>query len=126
MKPQLRPVDLGLTRLHLPLPGWVSFLHRVSGVLLFLALPLGVWALSVSLTSEAGFRAMVECVTHPLAKMVALALAWGFSHHLFAGLRHLAMDAHVGVGLKSARDSSAAVLLASAVTMLACAGWLFA
>lgn len=95
-------------------------------MLLFLALPLGVWALSVSLTSETGFRAVVECVTHPLAKMVALALAWGFLHHLFAGLRHLAMDAHVGVDLKTARASSAAVLLASVVTTLACARGLFA
>jgi Succinate dehydrogenase/Fumarate reductase transmembrane subunit len=49
VKPASRPVYLDLRRIHLPITGWVSILHRVSGVLLFLALPLGTWALSVSL-----------------------------------------------------------------------------
>jgi succinate dehydrogenase / fumarate reductase cytochrome b subunit len=126
VKPQTRPVHLDLARLRLPLPGWVSILHRVSGVLLFLALPAGVWALSSSLASEAGFRAMLECTQHPLAKLSAAGLAWGFSHHLFAGLRHLAMDAHWGVDLKRARWSSAAVFAASGATTLAFAVWVFA
>jgi succinate dehydrogenase / fumarate reductase cytochrome b subunit len=126
VNPAPRPVDSGLTHLRLPLPGWVSILHRISGVLLFLALPLGVWALSSSLTSEAGFRAMRECVQHPLVKLLAVGLAWGFAHHLFAGLRHMAMDAHIGTNLKTARASSVAVLLLSGLATLAFAGWLFA
>ena len=40
VKPIARPVYLNLFRIHLPLAGWVSILHRVSGALLFLALPL--------------------------------------------------------------------------------------
>jgi succinate dehydrogenase / fumarate reductase cytochrome b subunit len=118
-------VDIGFAHLRLPLPGWVSFLHRVSGVLLFLALPLGVWALSISLSDAAGFQAMAECVSHPLAEIILLGLAWGFSHHWFAGLRHLAMDAQIGTGLKAARSSSGIVLAASGLVTLAFAGWLF-
>lgn len=120
MKPIARPVYLDLFRIHLPLPGWVSILHRVSGVLLFVALPLGVWGLSVSLSSEAGFQRMVDWVAHPLIKLVLLLLIWAFVHHVLAGLRHLALDAHWGVSLRRARQSSLVVMLASGlVTLLA-------
>lgn len=126
MKPQARPVHLDLRRIRLPLPGRVSILHRVSGVLLFLALPLGVGILSASLTSEAGYWTTLETAQHPLIKLLAVLLIWAFSHHWFAGLRHLAMDAHWGLGLRQARASAAAVLGASAATTLAFAVWLYA
>jgi succinate dehydrogenase / fumarate reductase cytochrome b subunit len=122
VKPTARPVYLNLFRIHLPLAGWVSILHRVSGALLFLALPFGVWALSVSLTDEAGFRRMADWVTLPLSKLVLLLLVGAFAHHLFAGLRHLALDAHWGVRLPRARQSSLAVVLA-AVGMTVLAAW---
>lgn len=126
MKSSTRPVYLDLARIRLPLPGWVSILHRISGVLLFLAVPLGVAVLSMSLESEAGFLTVSGWVTAGWAKLLLLALAWAFSHHLLAGLRHLAMDAHCGVQLAQARASGAAVLVLSAMTTLAVAGWLFA
>jgi succinate dehydrogenase / fumarate reductase cytochrome b subunit len=122
VKPIARPVYLNLFRIHLPLAGWVSILHRVSGALLFLALPFGVWALSISLADETGFRRMVHWLTLPLSKLVLLLLIAAFAQHLFAGLRHLAMDAHWGVSLQRARHSSLAVILASA-TVTALAAW---
>ena len=125
MKPIARPVYLNPFRIHLPLPGWVSILHRVSGALLFLALPFGVWALSVSLSDEAGFRRTVDWLTHPLSKLFLLFLLWAFVHHLFAGLRHLALDVHWGVDLRRARQSSIAVLLASGLVTLFAAWRLF-
>lgn len=120
-----RPSFLDLRRIRLPLPGWVSILHRLSGVLLFLALPAGVAALSVSLASEAGFRAVSACMTQTWVKLLLLALIWAFLHHLLAGLRHLALDAHWGVQLGQARSTGVAVLAVSGVATLALAGWLF-
>jgi succinate dehydrogenase / fumarate reductase cytochrome b subunit len=119
MKPIARPVYLDLLRIHLPLTGWVSILHRLSGVLLFLAVPLGVWALSVSLSGEAGFRQMAGAAAHPLAKLAVVGLVWAFAHHLFGGLRHLALDAHWGADLRSARRSSLVVILAAGLVTLA-------
>jgi succinate dehydrogenase / fumarate reductase, cytochrome b subunit len=126
VKPVARPVYLDLLRIHLPLPGWVSILHRVSGALLFAALPLGVWALSVSLAGEAGFQRMAGLAAHPLAKLCVLVLLWAFAHHFFAGLRHLALDLHWGVDLRRARLSSLAVLLVSTLVTLVAAWRLFA
>ena len=125
MKPVARPVYLNLLRIHLPLTGWVSILHRVSGVLLFVALPLGVWALSVSLSGEAGFRRMADMAAHPLARLVLLGLVWAFAHHVFAGLRHLALDVHWGVDIRTARLSSLMVILAAGLVTLAVAWRLF-
>jgi succinate dehydrogenase / fumarate reductase, cytochrome b subunit len=121
-----RPVYLNPLRIHLPVAGWVSILHRVSGGLLFLAVPLGVWGLSLSLSDESGFRRMADCAAHPLARLPLLLLIWAFAHHLFAGLRHLALDVHRGVDLQRARQSSIAVLLASGLVTLLAAWRLFA
>ncbi len=126
MKPIARPVYLNLFRIHLPLAGWVSILHRVSGVLLFAALPLGVWGLSVSLADESGFRRIADWMTHPLSRLVLLGLIWAFAHHVFAGVRHLALDVHWGTDLKHARQSSLAVLLAGGLATLLAAWRLFA
>ena len=126
MKPTARPVYLDLLRIHLPLAGWVSILHRISGALLFAALPLGVWALSVSLADAAGFRRMADAFSHPPARLAVVMLVWALAHHLLAGLRHLALDAHRGVGLRRARQSSIAVLLASGLITLFTAWRLFA
>jgi succinate dehydrogenase / fumarate reductase cytochrome b subunit len=120
-----RPVYLNLLRIHLPVSGWVSILHRLSGGLLFLAVPFGVWGLSQSLSDEAGFRRVVEWIGHPLGRLFLLILTWAFAHHLFAGLRHLALDAHWGLDLRHARRSSIAVLLAGALVTLFFAGKLF-
>jgi len=126
VKPLARPVYLNLFRIHLPLAGWVSILHRVSGALLFAALPLGVWALSVSLSGDAGFRRMADALAHPLARLILLGGVWAFSHHFLAGLRHLALDVHWGMELKQARQSSLAVMLASGLVTLLAAWRLFA
>ena len=122
----MRPVYLNLFRIHLPLAGWVSILHRLSGVLLFLAFPLGVWVLSVSLTGEPGFQRAAEWAMHPLSRLLLLLLIWAFTHHLLAGLRHLALDVHWGVTRHAARLSSWVVMAATGLLTLFVAWRLFA
>lgn len=126
MKPVARPVYLNLFRIHLPLAGWVSILHRASGALLFVALPFGVWGLSESLSGEAGFQRVAGWLSQPLSKLFLLLLVGAFAHHLSAGLRHLALDVHWGVERTRARQSSIAVLLASGLITLLAAWELFA
>jgi succinate dehydrogenase / fumarate reductase cytochrome b subunit len=121
-----RPVYLNLFRIHLPITGWVSILHRLSGAVLFLSFPFAIWLLSKSLTSEAGFAAVRAWLALPLAKLVVLGLVWLFALHFFAGLRHLALDVHWGVTLTAARRSSVAVLVLTGVVSLVAAWRLFA
>jgi succinate dehydrogenase / fumarate reductase cytochrome b subunit len=87
-----RPKHLASHLIKLPLPGFVSILHRISGLLLFLALPLLLLALQYSLRSIETYTQLMTTLAHPLLKLALLGLLCAFLHHLCAGLRHLAID----------------------------------
>ena len=110
-----RPKHLALHLIKLPLPGFVSILHRVSGLALFLALPLLLLMLQYSLRSIYTYTQLQDVLAHPLAKLALLGLLWSFLHHFCAGLRYLAIDLHYVKNLKQARDSSKIVMLVSLV-----------
>lgn len=107
-----RPVYLNLFAIRLPLPGLVSILHRVSGALLFLpGIPLLLCGLQMALTGAEAWNDFRGWFASPWVKLVAIALTWAYLHHLFAGVRHLVMDLHIGMDLPAARQSSALVLV---------------
>lgn len=110
-----RPKHLALHLIKLPLPGFVSILHRISGLLLFLALPLLLLMLQYSLRSIETYTQLLAVLAHPLAKLMLLGLLWASLHHFCAGLRYLAIDLDYGVKLAQARASSKAVLAVSLV-----------
>lgn len=120
-----RPVYLNLVRIRLPLPGFVSILHRASGALLFVSGFWLLWLLDASLRSPEQYDAVRAAAAHPFAKLVLTALAWAFLHHLFAGIRYLFIDADVGVALGPARKSSWAVLAASLLVTALAAVWIW-
>jgi succinate dehydrogenase / fumarate reductase cytochrome b subunit len=101
-----RPRYLNLFRVKLPLPGVVSFLHRVSGALLFVAIPLILFVFQLTLESAERFEQVKQGFANPLARMVLIFLLWGFLHHFFAGLRFLAMDMGLGMELGKTRRNS--------------------
>ena len=115
---KLRPKYLSLRALlfeiRLPLPGWVSILHRISGALL--VFPFAAWLLYMldrSLASEQGFQAVNSYLDLPLVKAGMLLLIWAYCHHLCAGVRFLLLDLNKGIELGPARASSVAVLVVS-------------
>ena len=118
-RPEFRNINAftDLTTYRLPLAGWVSILHRVSGLLMFLLMPFIVWLFDASVSSEisfdsftAAFGVGIGFVPGWFVKLVALGLIWAYLHHLLAGLRHLYMDATHSV-TKSFGASSAQVVL---------------
>jgi succinate dehydrogenase / fumarate reductase cytochrome b subunit len=114
-----RPVYLNLIAIRQPLPAIVSILHRISGALMFVAgIPLLLWFVQRSLASPDGFAAAAAPFETPFGKLVALALVWSYLYHLIAGLRHLALDLHVGIELAPARRSAAVVLVLSILLAL--------
>ncbi len=108
-----RPKHLALHLIKLPLPGILSILHRASGVLLFLLLPLLLWTLQYSLRASENFAFMSWMFAHPVSKLFLIVMLWAFLHHFFAGLRYLAIDLHWLRSLAQARSSSKVVLLVS-------------
>jgi succinate dehydrogenase / fumarate reductase cytochrome b subunit len=114
-----RPKHLALHKIKLPLPGIVSILHRISGLLLFIALPLMLLMLQYSLNSIETYTELMSILAQPLVKLMLLGLLWAFLHHFFAGLRFLAIDMHLVRDIAGARNSSKAVMVVSlALTVL--------
>jgi len=113
-RPEFRNIHVTeLSNYRLPLAGLVSILHRISGLLMFALLPFVLYLLEQSLRSEISFAYYQGIVSSPLAKLVILALSWGYLHHFCAGVRHLVMDMHIGLDKVSARKSAATVLVIS-------------
>ena len=120
--PKPRPKYYDLNLAHLPPPGIVSILHRVSGALLFFPLlPLLLYTMQIALGSEAGFTRVHDWFTHPFMKLVLVGAAWFYGHHFFAGLRYLLLDMHVGIEKVPARTSAYVVLVLGALVALAVA-----
>ena len=113
-------------RYRLPLAGWVSILHRLSGALLFVLLPFIIWLFDTSLSSEisferfsAAFTLGIGFVPGVVVKLVVLVLIWAYLHHFIAGVRHLWMDATHSVSKEQGRSSAVVTLVAgTALTLL--------
>lgn len=108
-----RPKYLNLFEIKLPLPGWVSILHRISGAGLFLMLPLLIWLLGLSLGSAESYGSFRAIVGHWFVKLILLGLLWAYLHHFCMGIRILLLDIHVGIEKRQAFNSSIAVLVVS-------------
>ncbi|PWB57805.1 MAG: succinate dehydrogenase, cytochrome b556 subunit, partial [Nitrosomonadales bacterium] len=120
-----RPVYLSLFKIRLPLPGVVSIMHRMSGALLFLLLPLLLYVLQLSLASEQGFAEVQDWFRLPLVKLLLIGVIWGYLHHFCMGLRYLALDCDIGVDLPQARFSARLVLVVSIAAVILLGFWLW-
>ncbi len=121
-RPEFRNINAftDLTTYRLPPAGWVSILHRISGILMFLLMPFIVWMFDSSLSSEISYDSFTSAFTAGLGfvpgwfvKLVALALIWAYLHHLIAGVRHLYMDATHSVTKEFGASSAYVVLVLS-------------
>jgi succinate dehydrogenase / fumarate reductase cytochrome b subunit len=108
-----RPKYLNLFEIKLPIAGFASILHRVSGFGLFLMLPLLIWLLELSLGSAESYATLQSIVAHPVAKLVLIGLLWAFLHHFCMGIRILLIDIHIGVDKAQAGNSAKMVLAVS-------------
>jgi succinate dehydrogenase / fumarate reductase cytochrome b subunit len=109
-----RPKYWALHEIRLPVAGYASILHRISGAGLFLMLPLLIWLFQISLDSTQQGSALFAAVTgNILVKLVLLGLLWAFLHHFCMGIRILLIDIHVGVEKQQAHSSAMAVMVVS-------------
>jgi succinate dehydrogenase / fumarate reductase cytochrome b subunit len=112
-RPKYLSLSALLFEIRLPLPGWVSILHRISGLLLFLAVVWLLFMLDRSLASEAGFEATRRYLGLWPVQLSLLVLIWAYSHHFCAGIRFLFLDLDRGADLATARRTSIVVLVGS-------------
>ena len=130
-----RPGQMGLldaTQYRLPPAGWVSILHRVSGLILIVLMPFAIWMFDTSVTDEVSFDQFrnafvggIGFVPAFIVKLAALALIWGFLQHFCAGVRHLYMDFTHSVTKEFGRQSALVAIGVAALLTLVFAYKLF-
>ena len=121
---EMRLVDA--TQYRLPPAGLVSILHRISGLVLLLLMPLVIWLFDTSVTSEVSFEQFrgaflggIGFVPAFIVKLATLALIWAFLQHFCAGVRHLYMDFTHSVTKEFGRQSALVALGVSIVLTIA-------
>ena len=121
--PKQRPKFYDLNLAHLPAAGLVSIFHRISGALLFLpVIPALLYLMQVTLGSESGWLHWKRFLAEPAVKVVLLGFVWLYAHHLFAGIRYLLLDVHIGIAKEPARASARLVFALGAVATILI-GW---
>jgi succinate dehydrogenase / fumarate reductase cytochrome b subunit len=120
-----RPVFLQVWRIRMPVTAVVSILHRAAGVVLFCAIPVLVWLFENSLRDAEHFQSVRAMLDSGAGRLIAVLSSWALCHHLFAGVRFLLLDAHIGVGRSAARAGARWVCVADVVALIvAGAAWL--
>ncbi len=71
---------------------WAFVVHRASGVLLTLFLPLHFWALGQALQGETKLESFLRWSDQPLVKFAETALVLALAAHMTGGLRLLALE----------------------------------
>lgn len=121
-----RPVNLDLSTIKFPLPALTSITHRITGVILFVGLIFGFWALDASLSSPEGFEAVRNALEHNFfAKLIAWGMLSALAFHFVAGMRHLLMDLDIGIELNRAIQFTQITVVASAVLVVLAGVWVW-
>jgi succinate dehydrogenase / fumarate reductase cytochrome b subunit len=117
-----RPKFFTLTQVQMPVGALTSIAHRISGILLALSVPLGIYLLKLSLQSPEGYEQAAKLFSQWEVKILAISFIWSLTHHLLAGVRHLLSDIDIGSHLVAARRSAWIVNCSGALITLLSVG----
>jgi succinate dehydrogenase / fumarate reductase, cytochrome b subunit len=120
-----RPVNLDLTKFSFPIMAITSITHRITGVLLFVAIAYLLWLLDGALASADGFTAVSETLTETAPRLVLLGVIAMLWFHILAGLKHLVMDFHHWDTLEAGRRASQGVIVLTLAGVALAGVWLW-
>lgn len=120
-----RPINLDLSSLKFPPMAIASILHRISGILLFLLMPVMLYILSQSLQSQDSFIQINTLLAGAFYKFVLWAFSVSLAYHVLAGIRHLIMDMGLGEHLSTARRTAVLVIVLAGICAILLGIWLW-
>ena len=113
-----RPVFLNLLSIRFPVGAVLSILHRITGVLLVMAIPLFVYLLQLLNSGEQGFAEARELLQSVPGKLLASIVVWTLIQHSLSGVRHLLLDLDYGYAKQTARNTARLSFLISFVLIV--------
>ncbi|PVZ69592.1 succinate dehydrogenase, cytochrome b556 subunit [Pelagibaculum spongiae] len=111
--------------MQLPITAKASILHRISGVLLFLLMPVLLWLLDFSLSSEQNFLQLKSVLDGSVGKLATLFAMAFLIYHFCAGIRHLLMDLGYGEEKESGKQGAVAMMVVTAILVALTGVWLW-
>ncbi len=97
-----------------------SILHRVSGIVLFLLVPVMLCILQTSLTSQEGFDAVFDNIA---LRFVAWIFVAATAYHFVMGIKHLLADLGMNEEFNSGRTAAVISFVIAAVLIVASFVW---
>ncbi len=123
-----RPVNLSMGQVlevNLKSPVAIaSILHRLSGVIVFLLVPVLLWLLDKSLSSPEGFAQVQEIFNGFFVRFIVWVFVAGLIYHFIAGVKHLLADLGFAEELQSGRIAATISLILSAIGIIAAFIWI--
>ncbi len=123
-----RPRNIGLgslIRYRFPLTAITSIFHRVTGVLLVISIPFWLWALDLSLRSQAGFLSVKHFFSCSGMHFIYWVVLSALAYHVIAGVKHLLMDLGHMETIKGGKAASIVVLVLSLIVIVGLGVWLW-
>lgn len=121
VKASQRPVNFDVMS-WFPITAIASILHRLSGIAVFVLIPVLLWGLQESLSSEQAFQALKVNGLFVFLAWITLA---ALLYHLVAGCKHLIMDLGFGETIEGGRRLAILVLLGAGALILLSLIWLW-
>ncbi|KYP97595.1 succinate dehydrogenase [Sodalis-like endosymbiont of Proechinophthirus fluctus] len=87
-----RPVNLHLQNIRFPVTAIASILHRVSGIIMFVAIGILLWVLGLSLPSPEGFLQATALIDSFIVKFIFWGILTALVYHTLGGIRHMLID----------------------------------
>ena len=123
-----RPVNLSMGQVlevNLKSPVAIaSILHRLSGVIVFLLVPVLLWLLDKSLSSPEGFAQVQEIFNGFFVRFIVWVFVAGLIYHFIAGVKHLLAELGFAEELQSGRIAATISLILSAIGIIAAFVWI--
>ena len=120
-----RPVNHNPFKYKFPITALVSIGHRISGILIFIAIPFALSALSSIKGSPESFAALSLMISG-LGGLLVWAFLGALFYHLLAGIRHLIMDFGYGETKQVAKTTAWILILLELVLLITIGVFLWA
>lgn len=101
----------------MPVTAVVSIAHRLTGLLLFLLIPVAIYLLDLSLRSAAGYQQVLTWFDSALVRSILILTVWFMAHHFFAGIRYLLLDIDIGIEAAASRKTAWLATICGVIVM---------
>jgi len=122
------PRNIGLSSIKsykFPITAISSILHRMTGIMMVIALPFLLWAFAISLSGEASFNSVATLLSSTGVSFFAWLFLSMISYHIIAGVRHMIMDIGFGESMCAAKATSLLVMVLGALIAVFWGVWIW-